>query len=90
SDGGVPPPPPEIEYELSDPVSSNRFVWVAMTEKDAVAKIDGETLEVVSIGVGESPEELVTLPGTDTAVVLDHVNGAAAVVRPAAGSEVVD
>ncbi len=89
-DGGVPEPPPEVEYELGAPVSSNRFVWVTMTEKDAVAKIDGETLEVVSIGVGESPEEMVTMPGSDTAVVLDHVNGAAAVIRPAAGSEIVD
>lgn len=83
-------PPPETEYDLSAPVSSNRFVWVAMTEKDAVAKIDGDTLEVVSIQVGESPEELVTLPGTDAAVVLDHINGVAAVIRPAVGSQIVE
>src|SRR5687767_1579499 len=46
-DAGV-PPPPEIEYEFGPPVSSLRFVWVAMTDQDAVAKIDGATLEVTS------------------------------------------
>ena len=87
-DGGV--PPPEIEYEFGPPVSSLRFVWVAMTDQDAVAKIDGVSLEVTSIDVGEEPEVLVALPGTDTAVVLDHVNGAATVVRPAEGADLTE
>lgn len=87
-DGGV--PVPEIEYEFGPPVSSLRFVWVAMTDQDAVAKIDGATLEVTSIDVGEEPEVLVALPGTDTAVVLDHVNGAATVVRPADGNDLTE
>ncbi len=89
SDGGV-PPPPEVEYEFGAPVSSNRFVWVAMTDQDAIAKIDGDTLAVTSIAVGERPEVLVAFPGTDTAVVLDHVNGAATVVRPADGSDLTE
>ena len=88
-DGGV-PPPPEVEYELGAPVSSQRYVWVAMTDEDAVAKIDGVDLAVTSIAVGEAPEVLVTLPGTDTAIVLDHVHGAATVVRPAAGSNLTE
>ena len=78
--------PPEVEYDLTEPHSSRRYVWVAMTDQDRLAKIDATNLEVVSIEVGDRPHVLATLPGTDTAVVLDSVNGAATVVRPADGS----
>ena len=84
-DGGV--PPPEVEYELGAPVSSLRYVYVAMTEQDALARIDGVTLEVSSVHVGERPEVVATAPGSDTALVLDAVNGAATIVRPAAESD---
>lgn len=81
-DGGVGEPPPEVEYELGAPASSRRFVYVAMTELDALAKIDGVTLAVTSLDVGERPEVVVTAPGSDTAVVLDSINGSATIVRP--------
>ncbi len=84
-DGGV-TPPPEVEYQLTQPINSRRFVWVAMTDQDRLAKIDGANLEVVSLEVGDQPKILATLPGTDTAVVLDSKNGAATVVRAAPGS----
>jgi DNA-binding beta-propeller fold protein YncE len=87
-DGGV--PPPEVEYEYGPPVSSRRYVWVAMTDQDAVARIDGETLEVRSIAVGDQPEMLVAMPGTDTAVVLDATNGAVTVVSPTSGGEITE
>ncbi len=88
-DAGV-PPPPEVEYEYGPPVSSRRYVWVAMTDQDSVAKIDGETLEVTSVAVGEEPRRVVALPGTDIAVVLDSINGAATMILPAAGSQLTD
>src|SRR5262245_19504943 len=51
----VPPPgdaspetPPETEYELTEPHGSRRYVWVAMTDQDRLAKIDAQTLEVVA------------------------------------------
>lgn len=83
-DGGTPPPPPppEIEYELGQPVSSLRFVYVAMPQENALAKIDGKTLAVSSLAVGEHPEVVAAAPGTDTAVVLDSKNGVATIVRP--------
>lgn len=87
TDGGVPPPPPEVEYELSAPASSLRYVYVAMTELDALAKIDGSTLAVSSLAVGERPEIVATAPGSDTAVVLDSINGTATIVRPADGMD---
>ncbi|MEZ4368670.1 MAG: hypothetical protein R2939_20705 [Kofleriaceae bacterium] len=89
-DGGVPPPPPETELEFGPPTASSRFVWVAMTESDALARIDGQTLEVTSTPVGERPRVLTTLPGTDTAIVLDGAHGAVTVVRPSAAGELVE
>lgn len=83
-DDGEPEPPPEVEYEIGDPVSSRRFVYVAMTDLDALAKIDGVTRAVTSLGVGESPEVVAAAPGSDTAVVLDSLNGTATIVRPTA------
>jgi DNA-binding beta-propeller fold protein YncE len=76
--------PPEAEYRLSEPSSSRRFVWVAMPDQDRLARIDGETLAIESVRVGDRPRVLATLPETDTAVVLDAANAAATVVDDAA------
>ncbi len=84
--GGDAPPPPEVEYKLSDPISSRRYVWVAMTDQDRLAKIDGTNLEVVSVEVGDQPRILAALPESDTAVVLDSKNAAATVVRASTGT----
>lgn len=88
ADAGTIPdtPPPEVEYKLSEPISSRRYVWVAMTDQDRLAKIDGTNLEVVSVEVGDQPKILATLPNTDTAVVLDSRNAAATVVRASTGA----
>ncbi len=87
TDGGTPPPPPpEVEYRLSEPISSRHFVWVAMTDQDRLAKIDGANLEVQSLAVGDEPKVIATLPGTDTAVVLDSKNAAATVARAETGN----
>jgi hypothetical protein len=80
-DAGV-PPPPEVEYDFGAPISSQRYVYVAMTAQDSLARIDGTTLAVRSTKVGESPREVATIPGTDGAVVLDSSNGTATIVRP--------
>src|SRR5215211_9169161 len=69
-DGGV-TPPPEVEYDFGAPISSQRFVYVAMTAQDELARIDGRTLEVKSTKVGASPRDVATIPGSDGAVVLD-------------------
>lgn len=81
-DGGETTPPPEIEYDLGDPISSDRYIYVAMTAQDELCRIDGQTLAVTSTGVGKSPRVVQTIPGSDGAVVLDSINGTATVVRP--------
>ena len=78
-DGG--PGAVEIESELSPPTHSERYVYVAMSELDALAKIDGTTLSVESIPVGDQPEILQAIPGSDGVVVLDRNNGTASIVR---------
>ena len=80
-DGGV-PPPPEVEYEFGTPISSDRYIYVAMTEQDELARIDGETLAITSTGVGKAPRVVSAIPHGDGAVVLDSFNGTATIVRP--------
>ncbi len=89
TDGGV-PPPPEVEYEFGAPISSERFVYVAMTDQDALARIDGRNLSVVSTGVGRAPRVVAAIPHDDGAVVLDSFNGTATVVRPPMQSSAPD
>jgi DNA-binding beta-propeller fold protein YncE len=85
-DGGL-PPPPEVEYALGAPASSQRYVYVALTEQDELARIDGRTGEVVSRPVGDAPRVVGAIPGSDGAVVLDATNGTASIVRPAGGAD---
>jgi DNA-binding beta-propeller fold protein YncE len=82
--------PPEVEYEFGSPVSSRRYVWVAMKQQEEVAKIDGNNLAVSAIAVGDRPEELVALPGTDTAVILATDAAAATVVRPTSENDITE
>ncbi|MGE3457145.1 MAG: YncE family protein, partial [Kofleriaceae bacterium] len=86
-DGGV--PPSETEYALGQPTSSQRFVYVAMTEQDELVRIDGETLEVRSTPVGESPRVATTIPGGDGVVVIDSLNGTVRIVRPSSEADTI-
>jgi hypothetical protein len=85
-DGGVPAPETEIQYAA--PVHSQRFVYVAMTAQDELARIDGQTLAVQSRGVGDAPRVVGAIPGSDGAIVLDSTNGTATIVRPAGDTDV--
>jgi DNA-binding beta-propeller fold protein YncE len=78
SDAGV---PAETEIEVGAPISSERYVYVAMTAQNKLARIDGETLAVSSTPVGAAPREVAAIPG-DGALVLDATAGTATVVRP--------
>lgn len=90
TDGGTDaPPPPEKEYEFSEPISSDRYVYVAMTDEDELARIDGQTLSVVATPVGKSPRVVSAIPGSDGAVVLDSINGTASIVRPNGAHDLV-
>ena len=79
-------PPPETEYTFSAPVHSDRYVYVAMTSEDELARIDGQTLGVTATHVGHAPSVIAAIPGSDGAVVLDQANGTASIVHPGSGS----
>ena len=83
------PPPPEHEYEFSAPISSDRYIYVAMTDQDELARIDGQNLTVVATPVGKSPRLVSAIPNSDGAVVLDSINGTAAIVRPNGAHDLV-
>ena len=83
--------PPETEYTFGAPISSERFVYVAMTNEDELARIDGNTLGVTATHVGHAPSVVAAIPGSDGAVVLDQANGTATIVRPGrTGADTVD
>jgi DNA-binding beta-propeller fold protein YncE len=86
-DAGVQPPPPEVERELGQPSSTLRFLYVAMPELDQVAKIDGQSLGITAIDVGDRPGLVAAVPGRDDAVVLDRGIEAATIVRPTSTSD---
>lgn len=75
-------PPPEVEIDLGSPISSQRYVYVAMTAENELARIDGKTLAVIATPVGAQPKVAAAIPQTDGAVVLDSTNGTATIVRP--------
>ncbi|MFT3692079.1 MAG: hypothetical protein QM831_02980 [Kofleriaceae bacterium] len=74
--------PPETEVDLGSPISAQRYVYVAMTAENELARIDGSTLAVTATPVGASPRDVATINGSDGAVVLDAQNGTATIVRP--------
>jgi hypothetical protein len=79
--------PPETEVELGQPISAQRYVYVAMTDEDELARIDGVTLAVTATPVGHAPRVVATIPGGDGAVVLDSENGTATIVRPSGAGD---
>jgi DNA-binding beta-propeller fold protein YncE len=81
SDGGT-PPPAEVEREFGPPTHTLRYVYVNMPDLDALAKIDGATLSVSSVPVGDRPEVVATIPGSDDALVLDRGSATVSIVRP--------
>ncbi|CAN5870638.1 hypothetical protein BH11MYX2_BH11MYX2_23550 [soil metagenome] len=87
-DGGVTDPPPEVEYDYSAPIASQKYIYVAMTAQNELARIDATTLEVKSTPVGQEPKVVSAIPGGDGAVVLDTTNGTATVVRPNGANDV--
>lgn len=78
-DGGL---PPEIEIELGQPQAAQRYLYVGMPETDNLVKIDGTTLTVAAVPVGDAPEVVRAIPGSDDAIVLDRGSSTATIVRP--------
>ncbi len=81
-DGDVEPwIPPEVEQEFGPPSSGDRFVYIALPDLDAVARVDSETLDVNSLPVGDRPGQLATAAGQDLAVVLNEGSDSVSILR---------
>jgi DNA-binding beta-propeller fold protein YncE len=67
------PPPPEVEVkrEFEAPRAGARFVYVANPGRDTVAVIDSSSLSIKTVGVGDTPTYLSTVPGRDIALVIN-------------------
>jgi DNA-binding beta-propeller fold protein YncE len=81
TDAGTPPPPPEVVSRREPPASGKRYVYVAISDEDTVARIDSIGLGVSTISVGGDPGALRTVPGADVAVVLNRASATATVIR---------
>lgn len=65
-------PEPEERFNFQRPQSSRNYVFVASTELDSVVRIDGDTLELTSIEVGDEPTVVRTWKETNVAAVLNR------------------
>ena len=74
--------PPEVELELGQPQAAERYLYVGMPESDTLVKIDGTTLTVATVPVGDAPEVVRAIPGGDDAIALDVGSATATIVRP--------
>lgn len=68
----TPAPEPEERFNFQAPQPSRNYVFVANTELDTVARIDGDTLEITSIEVGDEPTIVRTSQRQDVAAVLNQ------------------
>lgn len=74
--------PPEVELELGQPQAAERYLYVGMPESDTLVKIDGTSLTVATVPVGDAPEVVRAIPGGDDAIALDTGSATATIVRP--------
>ncbi len=63
--------PQQITYQLSSPASTNKYVFVANTTNNTVAKIEESTHVITSIPVGLMPTIVDVTPDNKTAVVFN-------------------
>jgi YVTN family beta-propeller protein len=80
--------PAEVEQALTfdAPLAGARFVYVANASLDSVSVIDSRTLGVRTVAVGSTPGNLTTVPGNDTALVINKGSKTASIVRAAAAA----
>jgi hypothetical protein len=75
--------PPEVErtLDLQLPQASEHYVYALNPSAGTVAVIDAQTQAIQTVKTGTRPTYLRTLPGTDSAIVLDVGSNKASVIR---------
>jgi DNA-binding beta-propeller fold protein YncE len=80
-------PEEEDAIAFQAPRSSRNFIFVANSNLDTVAKIDGDTLEIVSVEVGDRPTVVQTNRSENLAVVLNEGSDEMTVIRAGNGDD---
>jgi DNA-binding beta-propeller fold protein YncE len=86
SDPGL-PPEKEKEYLFGAPEGSPNFVFIPSAGTDTLVKVNGKTLKVTLVEVGDRPIEVRTIPGQDAAVVLNAGSDDVSIVRSTADAD---
>jgi hypothetical protein len=81
-------PEPEERFNFQAPQPSRNYVFVANTALDTVARIDGDTLEIVSVEVGDEPTVVRAWAESDVAAVLNEGSDDVSIIH--SGSERIE
>ena len=80
ADAGL--PEREVEsFEGRRPAAGKHYVFIPSPATDRVVRVHAQSLAIRSLPVGDEPTEIRTVPGEDTAVVLDHGSDEVSVIR---------
>ncbi len=74
----------EQSLEFDAPLAGARFVYVANAALDSLSVIDSQSLGIRRVAVGNAPGDLTTVPGKDTALVINKGSKTASIVRATA------
>lgn len=70
-DWGQADPEQEMDFDFETAAAGEHYVFIPVTLGDIVVRVNADNLQINLIPVGISPKRVVTLPGTDVAVVLN-------------------
>ncbi|MBM4353529.1 MAG: hypothetical protein FJ109_06985 [Deltaproteobacteria bacterium] len=85
-----PPPPPEEELilNLKAPQASQNYVYIAATDRDSLVRISADDPPQIDIiPVGGQPTIVATVPGSDTALVINYGTQDLSIVRTKNGKD---
>ncbi|MBM4370849.1 MAG: hypothetical protein FJ098_04300 [Deltaproteobacteria bacterium] len=86
----VPEPEEEMDFSLQAPAASEHYVYIPAESRDAVIRVDAETLEIRMIPVGGMPFRGVALPVGDVAVIINRGTQDLSVIRSTPGDDDVE
>jgi len=75
------PPEKEKDPDFGAPESSPNFVFIPAADADRIVKINGATLKVTLIEVGDRPRVLKVVPGQDAVLAIDSGSDDVALLR---------
>ena len=81
---GQPDPEPEERFNFRRPQPSRNYVFVASPDLDSVAKIDGGSLDITSIEVGDRPTVVRTWRDSNTAIALNEGSSDVSIIHASA------